>query len=313
MIEPVRYQTIVVPLDGSTLAEWALPAALSLARRHDATIELVTVDIVVPTMSVTPALAALPVEPSDALSPAAYLAEMAQRLAALHPGIINRTVTRGHSRAADGLLRQARKCGADLIVMGTHGRGHLKRMWLGSTADGVARRSRIPTLLIQPSADERVNLSQAQEFQRILVPLDGSAASASILPHSIALGDAASAQYTLYGAVLPSLGFGPDSLPTAGVLAGEILQIQNQRTRQYLDHTAEPLRQHGLRVQTRTDIEISAADGILKCAENWPADLITLTTHGHGGALRLLLGSVADKVVRGARVPVLLYRPPTVL
>jgi len=78
----------------------------------------------------------------------------------------------------------------------------------------------------------------------------------------------------------------------------------------YLDGVAAPLRGRGLRVETRVVAEEQPALGILREAEAVGADLIAMETHGRHGLSRLLRGSVADKVVRGGVVPVLLHRQP---
>jgi nucleotide-binding universal stress UspA family protein len=253
------------------------------------------------------------VDPQAQLAPEAYLAGMIERIASVYPAPVRSSVQSGYVRAAHGLLRHAKNVGADLIVMATHGYGPLKRLWIGSTADAVARRSRIPTLLIRPAAEGAVDLRREPDFRHILVPLDGSAASESILEHSIALGKTSkggSAEFTLIEVVLPILGFGAEYLPMGGPLEGDVLQQRRDRILKYLERVAAPLRGRGLQVETSAPIEFFAPEAILDYATTHGVDLITITTHGLGGALRLLLGSVADKVVRGARSPVLLYRPP---
>jgi nucleotide-binding universal stress UspA family protein len=77
----------------------------------------------------------------------------------------------------------------------------------------------------------------------------------------------------------------------------------------YLDRIAERLREQGLTVQTRTVLHTHPADGILEQTREQGADLIALATHGRGGLRRLLLGSVADKVLRGGNIPMLVCRP----
>jgi nucleotide-binding universal stress UspA family protein len=302
------YHTIVVPLDGSKLAEWALPAALGIARRSGATIELLTITIDLPVLGVGAGLSTEVAEPSPERAPAAYLAEVARRIAAVYPAHLEQTVSHDF-RAANGLLKHVKQVNADLIVMATHGHGPLKRVWLGSTADAVARRSRVPTLLIRPASQERVDLARESEFANILVPLDGSAASESILEHCIALGVPEKSKYTLFQAVLPILGLGAEYFPLSGPLNNEVMSLRLARSREYLEQVAERLRSRGTQVETAAQLELFAADAILDYAAAQAIDLITLTTRGHGGATRLLLGSVADKVIRAAPAPVLVYRP----
>ncbi|MGH7467627.1 MAG: universal stress protein [Longimicrobiales bacterium] len=303
------YHTILVPLDGSMLAEWALPVAISIARRSGASLELITVEIVLPTLG---AVGGLSTETSDATTqdaPLAYLRNVAQRVAAIYRGPVKHTVKSGHGRGATSLLRHSKDVGADLIVMATHGYGPLKRFWLGSVADTVARRSRIPTLLIRPRSEEPADLAFEPRFHNVLVPLDGSSAAEAILEHSMALGESGVSKYTLLQAVSPVVGLGPDYIPIPGPVDLAVLRARRDLATQYLEKVAARLHARAIEVEIAIDLETFAAAAILEYAETHPTDLITLTTHGHGGALRLVLGSVADKIVRGAMVPVLLHRP----
>jgi nucleotide-binding universal stress UspA family protein len=79
----------------------------------------------------------------------------------------------------------------------------------------------------------------------------------------------------------------------------------------YLDRVAERLRTRGLRVQTQVVVGESPAAGVLDVARDRHINLIALATHGRSGLKRLFLGSVADKIVRGTLIPVLVYRPTT--
>ena len=299
------YRTILVPLDGSRLAEWALPVAIHVARQTGAVLQLVTIQIVLPPASAS----------TETWDPAAYdatlnyLKSVAERMAAGYEGTVTTTVRAGHGRGASTFLRHSKEAGADLIVMATHGYGPLKRLWLGSFADTVARRARIPVLLIRPPRESEVDLSEEPHFKRILVPLDGSDAAATILDHSIAIGEGAASEYTLIQSLSPIVGIGPEYLPVASPYDPEILRAQEEQVTRYLEQQADRLRQRQLQVQTVVVLEAFAAGAILDYAEAHSFDLITLTTHGHGGPLRLILGSVSDKVVRGAAMPVLLYRP----
>jgi nucleotide-binding universal stress UspA family protein len=302
------YRTLLVPLDGSPLAEWALPSAISIAHGSGATLELVTVELEPPS-SPAPVADGLQGRPAPAQNALSYLTNAAQRVAAEFGGTVHHTVKSGHGRGATTLLRHSKDVGADLIVMATHGYGPLQRFWLGSMADTVARRSRIPTLLIRPPSDERAELSRRVRFRNVLVPLDGSAAAEAILEHSIALGDGDRAQYTLLQAVSPLVGWGAEPLGVPGLLDNAVLAARSDLAKQYLENKANELRARGCHVQIALDLETFAAAAVLRHADTHPTDLITLTTHGHGGALRLVLGSVADKIVRAATVPVLLHRP----
>ncbi len=142
-------------------------------------------------------------------------------------------------------------------------------------------------------------------YKKILVPLDGSTFAEAVLPHVCALAKCTGAEVALlrvairwmYDYAMPA------PLPTSPMLAES-----DQEPADYLDHVAADLRAAGFQVTT----EICAgpvAETILEYAEGIGADLIAMSTHGRSGLARWFIGSVADKIVRGARLPVLLVRP----
>lgn len=84
-------------------------------------------------------------------------------------------------------------------------------------------------------------------------------------------------------------------------------QVEAQR---YLQAIATRLQSAMVDIRTQVVVAQQPAAAILEYARDQAADLIAIATHGRGGAVRILLGSVADKIVRGASTPILLYRPP---
>ena len=311
------YRSILVPLDGSKLGASVLPVAIHLARRHSAQLELITIEITRPTMVI--GLSLHDVTAAGVKDQASeYLAEVAERIGEVYAAPVKQTVRRGYARAAPTLLEYAEEEGIDLIVLATHGYGPLKRFWLGSVADAIARESRIPTLLVRPEEDRKVDLHVEPTFKRILIALDGSAAAATILEHARSVGDQ-NAEYILLQAVPPvvPVGVGYALVPPAddytsmsAAADDSYVRAQVEAAQNDLVRAAQSLEDRSLRVTTVVTEQAFAAPAILDYAEKNGVDLIALTTHGRGGAARLIVGSVADKVVRGARVPVLLYRPP---
>ena len=312
------YRSILVPLDGSALAESALPVAIHLARRHSAQLELINIEISVPTVVISAGLSVREVAPETARPAAMYLEDVARRISEVYPVAVKQTVRSAYAHGVPVLLQYAKDEDIDLIVIATHGYGPFKRFWLGSFADAVARQSRIPTLLVRPTQDARVNLEAEPRFRHILIALDGSTAAAAIVEHAHAVGDE-QADYTLFQAVAPvvaaSLDYSYMPVPmdyalTPLAVDNSLLAARREGAQTYLDGVASSFRQRGLNAETVVVDNAFPASAILDHAEENDIDLIALTTHGYGGAMRLLLGSVADKVVRGADVPVLLYRPP---
>jgi nucleotide-binding universal stress UspA family protein len=312
------YKSILVPLDGSSLAESALPAAIRLARRHAAQLELISFEITLPTTVISVGLSTREVAPPPTEDPTlAYLESVSRRIAEVYPVPVKQTIRTGYARGAPALLRYVRESGTDLVVMATHGYGPVRRFWLGSFADAVARESHLPTLLVRPPTDGAVDLHAEPRFQRILCALDGSPASAKILEHARAAADE-NAEFILLRIIQPPVPVGLDvsylgvsDYPLGALPVDEQTMLERRAAAQReLEQAADSFRERKLRVSTEVIEHPFIAGAILEYAEHGQVDLIALTTHGRGGAVRLVLGSVADKVVRGAQLPVLLFRAP---
>ena len=139
-------------------------------------------------------------------------------------------------------------------------------------------------------------------YKKILVPLDGSSLSEVALAHACVLAKALQAQVLLLRVVVfPDQDLG--DIPIAYAASPEVLA----EMKRYLEHAAAELRRVGVTV-TCYAISGRIADTILDFAEQYHVDLIVMSTHGSAAALRWLMGSIADKVIHSARVPVLLIR-----
>jgi nucleotide-binding universal stress UspA family protein len=146
-------------------------------------------------------------------------------------------------------------------------------------------------------------------LHHVLIPLDGSARAEGILDPALELGRLLGADFTLLRVIEPVIL--PDARLGGNAVSGlnpDLLQALQSEAQAYLERIAEQLRARSARVQTRVVSNRWAAGAILEEAGAHAMYLIALATHGRGGVARLLLGSVADKVVRGASVPVLLWR-----
>ncbi len=294
------YRSLMVPLDGSPFAEHALPFAASIARRTGAALQIVQAHVPVASLySGSELVADLTLDSTIRENETAYLDGVAKRLTEAVPVRVSRTLVDG--MVADALHEQALAAAADLVVMATHGRGPFSRFWLGSVADALVRRLPMPILLVRPR-DETPNLAAEIPVRRVLIPLDGSDLAEQILRPATELGSLTQAEYTLLRVVEPFL-------PPPHQLPGPLFDQLAREAQTYLDGVAGRLREQSLRVETRVVINRFAAAAILEEARVHTADLIALGTHGRGGLARLLLGSVADKVIRGAVTPVFVYRP----
>jgi nucleotide-binding universal stress UspA family protein len=140
-------------------------------------------------------------------------------------------------------------------------------------------------------------------YKRVLLPLDGSALAEQALPHAIAQAKRFEAELILLQVLAP--------LPRSPLLGepdrGRAQTTLNASAREYLERVVARVQEHGIRVQAAT-AEASPPMAITKFAEANGVDLIVMSTRGQSGLSRWLMGSVADRVVRGAAVPVLLVR-----
>jgi nucleotide-binding universal stress UspA family protein len=296
---------ILVPLDGSPFGEAALPLARTIARRAGVALHLVHVHVPVYATYVE----GIPVI-DDELD-----AELRQREQADLDALAQQFATKADrvtTTLLDGaidtaLAAHAAEIGAGVVVMTTHGRGGMARLWLGSNADGFVRHSHVPTLLLRPPTHG--DAAPVTNITHMLITLDGSLTARGILQPALQLGAVFDANYTLLRVVdVPMRAYTPDVAHTLPTSSGA-RQEAEEAAAAYLDAIAEPLRREDRRVQTRVVASPHPAQAILQMAKDERVDTIALATHGHGGLQRLLLGSTADKVLRGSELPVLLYRP----
>jgi nucleotide-binding universal stress UspA family protein len=301
------FNKIIVPVDGSTFGELALPRALGIACRSGAEVRLVTIITPLPTSHGSHEDRVIESERLELARKRAraYMAELQKRV--ILSGCdapISCHVEVGP--VVDGLDSHARTSAADLLVMTTHGWGPLRRAWLGSVADGLLRRTPCPILVIRPRAGEELILEEAQ-LRHVLVTLDGSSESREILSHARTLAGLFEARITLFRVIPPHF---PIASPFTSHTSHEYQGLEEEvaAARDALEVEAEALREEGFAVQTMTVSGVHAPDGILEFAEGNQVDAIAMATHGRGGVARLILGSVADKVIRGGNIPVLLHR-----
>lgn len=300
----MSYESLMVPLDGSAFARQALPVAEHLARRTGARLELVCVHTGLPPgpsgrVPETLARADREVKASEREA----LEEEAERLrdAGLDVGL---AVEQG--RVVETLCAHADER-ADLVVMATHGRGRFSRFWLGSTADGMVRRCRRPVLLVRPRKDAPP--VPDGDLEHVLVPLDGSRVAESALEPAADLARAVGGRITLLHVVVPVMnpGFTMADFPEGVDQA--LVEPMESDAEQYVTGMAEEWAGDDVPVEPLVTRHPDAAGAILEVCEEAEADLVAMATHGRGGLRRLLLGSVADKVIRAGDRPVLVVRP----
>lgn len=302
--------TIVVPLDGSQLAETALPYAAALARAVGAEIVLLRV-----VEEMRPLYDARrrevvwvdPANPRQELLSPELLGAAVERLAGL--GLKAQPVVRlGDPRKE--ILAEAEQHADPVIVLASHGRGGLGRVLLGSVATRVLQLSTCPVLVVRARETDAQPAHVA--FTQIAVPLDGSREAEQALPIALDLVRATGATLQLVRVAetfrheLPE-----DPGPVLRTPSYEaILQRFDQmeaEARDYLQAMAEQLREQGLTVT----VEVRSGDPwdeLLDYTRTTRPDLMVMTTHGRGGVARWFFGSVADRLLTHSDVPLLLIR-----
>ncbi len=300
------YKTLLVPLDGSPFSAKALPVAVDIARRTGAEIHVTTVLDPSAYVPFVPGEVLVPVMDTDALEArrAADTAAIQTVAANLSADGVSAVGTLLEGTVVEAIAEHAVSIKADLIIMTTHGRSGLERLWLGSVATAFLQRAPAPVFLIRPShgPDEPVKLPHG----KVLVPLDGSAFGDAILPHATRLGEALGESIELFTVAIPH------AIPMAPFGADSLLADEGDLTRQ--EHEAQQ-RLKGLTesmpegTTTEVSTDMTAARAIIEHANQINAGAIAMATHGRTGLARFVLGSCSDAVVRGAHQAMLLYRP----
>ncbi|HEX7901854.1 MAG TPA: universal stress protein [Planctomycetota bacterium] len=282
---------ILVPLDASPRAERILVQVARLLRREDA--EVLLLHVFDPSRALVPRDAAgkLDRDRSDA---EAYLKAAAKTLEAR--GVRARAIT-AEGFVADAILRVATDVKATLIALSTHGRSGLARWLLGSVAEKVIRGAPVPVLLVRSF---QAAPSDEMSFRRILVPVDGSKTSLRVIPAAAAFAALFQAEVAVLSVDVPvpvAVGVEAPPPPTAGDSA-----------REEAARAVERFREKGVEARALTAVGDPAAR-ILDTAAETGADLIAMATHGWTGLTRWMLGSVTEKVLRHATLPMLIVRP----
>lgn len=298
------FHTIEVPLDGSPFAEQALPHTLGIVRRAGAALDLVHVHVLHFSEGHRPARFSYDpeVDKEQKRQERLYLEDAAKKLTAVSPVSVTAAVVTGLD--AEGILQRAQYEKADLIVMATHARGPLGRFFVGGVADELIRQAAVPVLLVHPR-DPAPGLVPEPLLEHVLVPLDGSSLAERVLGPALDLVRLWDGRCTLLrvieGSPATTAGQPNRSRPPEGE--------QEAVAQAYLEKIAGRLREEGMAVQTRVVVAPHAAPAILEEAQAQLCDFIALATHGRSGLSRMLFGSIAEKVIRGASTPVLVYRP----
>jgi nucleotide-binding universal stress UspA family protein len=298
------YNKILVPLDGSELAQLALPFAEKLAARLGSRITLMYVSESVKDSH----------DPEHQL----YLRGMAESAKA---GIQLCMDTLKSKRIkvesvilvgdpASEIVDYAQKEDVSLIVMSTHGHSGIMRWALGSVADRVLRGTEKPLVLVRAKQVNPDTITSCT-FDKILVTLDGSMESEAVIPYIEGLAYGVEATVVLLHVIEPSYRF-----HAAGGFRYEGYSQKKKKSMKafydnYLDGIAASL--------THKEIDVTyevrfgeVAEVIVNYADETNIDFIAMSTHGSSGIKRWALGSTADKVLQTGKTSLFLIKTPTV-
>jgi nucleotide-binding universal stress UspA family protein len=286
------YTKILVPLDGSSLAEQILPHARIFAETYGIPVELLRVndpDIRTPFWPPLPG------------------GEYLQRIAGALPRSLRVDCVEESGKPAAVIVERAKSDPACIIAMATHGLSGARRWLLGSVASRVAHTTTNPLLFIRPA--EVGEKATRIELKIVFVPLDGSGLAEKILPHVITLGKRMKLEVHLVRVY---------TLPADAYLVGNGVYMQaltqqreviQKEAEDYLAGKVEQLRAEGLDQVISTAIEGDPAGEIIDLARRTPDNLVAMSSHGKSGITQWVLGSVAEKVIHHSRDPVLVIRP----
>jgi len=311
------FKSILVPLDGSPFSEHALPMACAIARQAGANLRLVHVH----TLSASPIYSEGEAVIDENLASRSlvheqrYLEQVKRQLGEVVGPDLNVTVelldrpleSLVNESLATFLAAHITATATDLVVMTTHGQRGLTRAWLGSVADALVRLSHTPILLLRPQAGAP-DFVHLPLLKHMLLTLDGTALAEQILEPALTLGAIMQAEYTLLRVVETDVFPSYLLLPQAKGYIPPAIEAAEIEAQNYLTTVALRLRNKGC-IHTSVLLGDHAASTILAEAQRHVGGLIACATHGRSGMTRLLLGSVADKVLRGATTPVLMMRP----
>ena len=302
------YNRMLIPLDGSELAEEALPYAEEVAGKLGLEVVLFYV-CTQHDCEFTPMHQSYVEQVAEAFGRQAR--KIQQKADSQSPGRGVRV--RGElvvGDPAEEILCYSDANDIDLIVIATHGHSGIKRWVVGSVAEKVLHSAKVPIYLVRPQVYERTADHEEWSTKTIIVPLDGSELAESVIPYVKDLASKMQADVVLLQ-VLPET----HEVHTSGGRTAHVQYTKGhmkeamKTSRAYLQKVSEGLGLPAdrLRVEVRTG---STPDEIIKFAGEMPGGLVAMSTHGRSGLGRWAYGSIADKVLHGADTPVLLVRCP---
>jgi nucleotide-binding universal stress UspA family protein len=305
--EGLMFSEILVPLDGGSVAEKAIPLAVALAKRHGSRLHFVGVSR--PVMFTdsaafspdVPATASVELDLIAAEELERYLLQSARRVARDENVSVRSVVLTGAELPGDQLVEYALGHAIELVVMHTHARGAVRRLWLGSVANALAQKSGVPCLLLRGPLAATTEAMMPVRPQRIVVPLDGSVEAEVAVELAIACADPEITELELLTVVSP--------LPFPGsLLEGSTLDARTAAAERYLARVASRATEADIVTRSSVVVHASPSAAIVAHVQQRGADLVVIAAHFRSGANRVFLGSVMDRLLRKTHVPMLVWR-----
>ncbi len=302
------YDRILVPLDGTELAEKSLHYAMELTARSGAELDLLHV---CGPEECHCGPDGCHVEPMHRV----YIEHTADVLKRrLQEAGVEEAKVRSVIRTGDPahvILGYADENDVSLIVMATHGRSGVKRWIMGSVAMKIHRCSTAPVRLVRALSSDEAPPEDWPE-RRILVLLDGSELAEQVLPYVVDHARMSDAEVTLLRVCEPpiiSADYPEAIMPLSwGEHVEQVTKYQQEQCSLYLEGVEKRLKDMGLKVEYECSLG-NAAEEILNYASRNRFNLIAMTTHARCGLGLWPIGSIADKVIHGTSSPILLVRP----
>lgn len=296
------FKKILLPLDGSELAERAIEPAMTIAKQTNAELIMLTAFEIRPVITSTPSMGVYYTENAEKQEETLvreYLAEVMEKYEGA--GVFLRGNAIRHN-APEAILNTAVKENVDLIVMSSHGRSGIGRWIMGSVTERVLQHASCPVLVIHDSAP----------IKNVLITLDGSVMAESAIEPGLKMSELFDADVTYFGVESPIL--------VDNVYFNELNSIEHglgdvaredfyHRTEVYLNEAAAKTK-----LSYNIDVDVAVENGrvapkILEYVEDNPIDLLVMATHGRSGLERWVYGSITEKVLRKAPCNILIVRP----
>jgi len=289
------WKKILVPLDGSNLAELALAYAEELAIAFNSELVLLYVNE--------------PKEDQYRHMHQLYVEEVAERVKEHFKKRARVKTVVLSGEPAEEIIKYAEKNDVGVIIMASHGRSGITGWVMGGVATKLLHTTKVPVMLIRATKLPR-KAPRERLLERVLLPLDGSKAGEAAVPYIRKLIDRLGSEVILFGVVAAG-----QHVRTVGGLDYILypepeLELAKTEAREYLERLCQRLAVKKGKVSVSLKIGDDVAGEIIKFAKRKSVSLIAISAHGHSGIEKWVFGSIANKIVHASKIPVLVVRTP---